>query len=234
MCYSPWGSEELDMTWKGRLPLFNWNPINPKGKTEKTFRLQQVGGPSLFHQPITPHSSSWGTPGKPRTQRMLPLLFYRWGKDAGNETRALDGLLDGSGIFLSLCLSSGDKGKVSAEKEGVFPRLDLPLLGAMKPGAWGARAAPNTPSRAWWPLALYRPACGFSSSTARGKVDQGFPLSHTMRMEVREFTGGLVVRIHCLGPGSIPGWGELRTHKPCSVAKRERERETTYKHHCQR
>ena len=34
-CYSPWGSKELDMTWKGRLPLFNWNPINPKGKQRR-------------------------------------------------------------------------------------------------------------------------------------------------------------------------------------------------------
>ena len=179
-CYSPRGSKESDMMWWRRLPLFNWNPINPKGKTEKTFQLQQVGAPSSFHLPITPHSSFWGTPGKPRTQRMLPFLFYRWGKRCRKrDTGALDGLLNGSGIFLSLRLSSGDKGKVNAEKEGVFPRLDLPPLGAMGPGAWGARAAPNTPSVGWWPLTLYWPACSLSHpQLGEGRWTRAF-LRHT-------------------------------------------------------
>ena len=43
-----------------------------------------------------------------------------------------------------------------------------------------------------------------------------------LKIIVREFPGGLVVRIlgcHCRGPGSVPD-GELRSHKMCGMAEK--------------
>ena len=42
-----------------------------------------------------------------------------------------------------------------------------------------------------------------------------------------EFPGGLVVRIpgfHCLGLGSIPGGGKVRSRQPHGVAKKEKKK----------
>ena len=87
MCYSPRGSKELDMMWRHRLSLFNWNPINPKGKTEKTFQLQQVGVPPHSISPSLPTAAPGAHLGNPELREHSHFYFTGGEKDAGNETR---------------------------------------------------------------------------------------------------------------------------------------------------
>lgn len=112
------------------------------------------------------------------------------------------------------------------QRRGGVSLTGSPFLGSNRAWGLGARAAPT-------------PLCGLvAAGTVLASLwliildweREGGPEpspSHILGVEVWEFPSGLVVRIpcfHCLGLGSIPGCGELRSHKPCSVAKRERER----------
>ena len=180
---------------------------------------------SPFRLPVTPHSSSQGTPGKSRTGRTLPFLFYRWGLWCWKRaTGTPDGLPSASGIFLSLCLRSGEKGSQCIGGGGLVFQDASSTFGSND--AWGllAGAALSTHSVAWWQLALCWLPCGLShpQPTVGGKVDQVLPPSHTLRMEMWKL--GLVVRIpgfHCHGPGQ----GAEIPQATQRGQKRERERE---------
>ena len=53
--------------------------------------------------------------------------------------------------------------------------------------------------------------------------------SQNKKRTSEEFSGGPLVgtqHFRCCGPGSIPSW-ELGFHKPCGVAKKEKELSTT-------
>lgn len=56
---------KLKQDESGGRPYSNGIPETPKEKTDKLLQLKQVvGGGSPFCLPITPHSSSLGTPGE--------------------------------------------------------------------------------------------------------------------------------------------------------------------------